>query len=98
MLANNMKYKATGRYMDGKNLIGYHIVAIDDESIQARETRDRIIYLTSRGCIVNMRLQKDDKGDIIIRGKGTNLNNLPVFDIGKEKYRNTDYKQWCNSS
>lgn len=98
MFDNTKKYRVTGRYMDGKNLVGYHIVAVDDESIQSRETRDRIIYLIGHGNIVNMRTQRDENGNIIIRGKETNLNNLPVYDIGKDKYRNTDISQQAANS
>ena len=43
-------------------------------------------------------VEKDAEGNIIIRGKGVNLNNLPVYDIGKDKYRNTDISQQAANS
>lgn len=84
-------YTVTGRYMEGQSLTGYHLVGSDGS--QLREGRDRIIYLISKGLIDNMRTQSDGKGNLIIRGKGVNLNNLPVFDVAKQSFRNNSASQ-----
>lgn len=88
MAITNKNYSVTGRYMDGQKLIGYHLVGDDGE--QLRVNRDRVIFLISKGMVRNMRIQVDKDNNIIIRGKGINLNKLPVFDEGKNQFR-------CNS-
>ena len=87
----NVLYSVTGRYMAGQKLVAYHLVGEDGS--QAQETKDRVIYLIRNGIITNMRLQIAEDGDTIIRGKGVNLNNLPVFDIKKQKFRDDDISQ-----
>lgn len=96
MLNPNIKYEVTGRYMDGQKIIGYHLVGEDGS--QAQETRDRVIWLIGKGIISNMRLQVDTNGEVILRGKGINLNKLPVFDPNKNKYRNTEMSQQVANS
>lgn len=91
MTNNNIMYKVTGRYMEGQKVIGYHLVGEDGS--QAQETKSRVIWLINRGMISNMRIQLGPDNEAIIRGKGINLNNLPVFDIGKQQYRDNDISQ-----
>ena len=92
----NVFYNVTGRYMDGQKLIGYHLVGEDGS--QSRESKERVIYLIGKGIITNMRLQNGPDNEVIIRGKGINLNNLPVYDIVKEKFRNDDVSQAAANS
>lgn len=97
MINPGVVYRVTGRYMDGQKVIGYHLVGEDDS--QAQESRDRVIFLIGKGIVSNMRIQEGTNGEIIIRGKGINLNSLPVFDPNKNKFRNTDAsRQAANSS
>lgn len=91
MVNPNVIYRVTGRYMDGQKIIGYHLVGEDGS--QAQESRDRVIWLIGKGVISNMRVQIGAEGEAILRGKGINLNNLPVYDPGKDKYRNTESSQ-----
>lgn len=91
MVNPNVIYRVTGRYMDGQKIIGYHLVGEDGS--QAQETRDRVIWLIGKGVITNMRVQIGAEGEAILRGKGINLNNLPVYDPNKDKYRNTEKSQ-----
>ena len=91
MINPGILYKVTGRYMDGQNVIGYHLVGEDDS--QSKESKDRVIYLIGKGIITNMRVQIGTDDKVIIRGKGVNLNNLPVYDIGKDKFRNSEQSQ-----
>lgn len=86
----NINYIVTGRYMDGNKVIGYHLVG--DDGTEIRESRERIIRLISKGLVKNMRLQDGPKGTLIIRGKGVNLNELPVYDPNKNKLRNIQNK------
>ena len=87
----NIIYNVTGRYMDGQKVIGYHLVGEDGS--QAQESKERVIFLIGRGSISNMRVQTGPNDEIIIRGKGINLNTLPVFDQGKQQFRNNDISQ-----
>lgn len=77
-------YNVTGRYMNGKECTGYHLVDANGTSYIVN--RDKAILLISRGQIENMRVQYSGD-DVIIRGKGINLNTLPVFDANKDKFR-----------
>lgn len=90
MTSKNTNYIVTGRYMDGNKVIGYHLVG--DNGSEVRESRERIIRLISMGLVRNMRLQDGPNGTLIIRGKGVNLNELPVYDPNKNKLRNIENK------
>lgn len=91
LINNNIKYKVTGRYMDGQKIIGYHLVGEDGS--QSQETKERVIWLIGKGIITNMRIQIGQNKEVIIRGKGVNLNNLPVYDAIKQQYRDDDISQ-----
>lgn len=91
MVNPNVLYSVTGRYMDGQKLVAYHLVGEDGS--QAQEGKERVIWLIGKGVITNMRLQSGTNGEVIIRGKGVNLNNLPVFDIAKQQFREDETSQ-----
>lgn len=91
MINPNIIYNVTGRYMDGQKLLAYHLVG--DDGSQACETKERVIYLIGKGIIANMRIQSGTNGNVIIRGKGVNLNTLPVFDNGKNQFRSDGLSQ-----
>lgn len=80
----NLTYKVTGRYMTGSNVIGYHLVGEDGS--QLRVSKEKAIYMIVKGNILNLRVQTNGE-DMIIRGKGINLNKLPVFDTNKSEIR-----------
>lgn len=88
MGASGVVYSVIGRYMDGQRVTGYHLMGSDGSQLQVN--KDRAIFMISNGVIDNMRIQTDtstDKSGIIIRGKGINLNKLPVYDENKGKFR-----------
>lgn len=91
MFNPNTIYNVTGRYMEGQKIVGYHLLGEDGS--QAQETKERVIYLIRKGLISNMRIQMDANNEAIIRGKGINLNNLPVYDLGKQQFRNNAISQ-----
>lgn len=95
MINLNIMYSVTGRYMDGQKVEGYHLVGEDGS--QAQECKERVIWLIKRGLINNMRIQSGEDGEDIIRGKGINLNKLPVYDIAKNKFRNDEKSQEASS-
>lgn len=83
-------YRVVGRYMSGKEIIGYHFLCSDNSSLPL--DREKTIYLINKGLVENMRLSSSN-GEIIIRGKGVNLNALPVYDLNKEQYRSDKASQ-----
>lgn len=91
----NITYRVTGRYMNGSTVDAYHLVGEDGSQIKAN--KDYAIYLIGRGQIENMRIQSND-GSLIIRGKGTNLNSLPVFDTNNQNFRTNRASQEAASS
>lgn len=96
MVNMNIKYNVTGRYMDGQKILAYHLVGADGS--QACESKERVIYLIGKGIISNMRTQLGKDGSLIIRGKGINLNTLPVYDNNKNKFRDNGLSQAAQNS
>lgn len=86
-MAEQIKYNVTGRYMTGSEVNGYHLVGSDGSSLKI--SRERAISMISRGFIENLRLQNNGD-DVIIRGKGINLNDLPIFDLKNDKFRDSN--------
>lgn len=86
----NLTYRVTGRYMTGSTVVAYHLVGNDGSQVVAN--KDRAIYMIGRGQIENMRIQVNGD-DILVRGKGINLNNLPVFDMNKNGFRSNAASQ-----
>ena len=84
MSGMNITYKVVGRYMNGKELDGYHFIGSDNSTLYLN--KERTIFMIGKGLIENMRINTNN-GEIIIRGKGVNLNALPVYDCGKQSYR-----------
>lgn len=95
MTNNNLTYRVTGRYMTGSTVVSYHLVGEDGSQIVAG--KERVIYMIGKGQIENMRLQSDGD-DILIRGKGINLNTLPVFDTAKGNFRGNQASQAAAST
>lgn len=88
--ATDNVYRVVGRYMTGSTVSGYHLVGIDGSQVKA--SKDRAIYMIGRGLIENMRVQSSESG-VIVRGKGVNLNMLPVYDLNKDAFRDNKYSQ-----
>ena len=77
-------YNVVGRYMDGTSVTGYHLVGSDGSQIQA--SKDRVLFLIGKGLVNNLRAQALEDG-MIIRGKGINLNTIPIYDVNKQQLR-----------
>lgn len=79
-------YTVVGKYIENGEVTGYKFKCSDGTDMYADITRTT--YLIYNGKIVNMRIQPGNDNKPIIRGKGINLNNLPVLDkndIPKDK-------------
>lgn len=75
-MANKVMYQIVGRYMDGKEVTGYHLQSIETGK-SGRFTREQVCYLVGRDQITNCYGQIfQDK--VILRGVGMSLDNLPV--------------------
>lgn len=88
-------YRVTGRYMSGSEIVFYHLVGSDGSTL--RVNKNKALLMISRGEIENMRAQYSGE-EAIIRGKGTNLNKLPVFDLNKEQFRNQNAPQYGSTA
>ena len=74
-------------YCDGEYM--YNLVSMDNQSIIV--DRNEVIYLIENGFVGNMRVQVYN-GNTIIRGKGINLNNLPVYNVNKQQIKKDNIK------
>jgi hypothetical protein len=81
---NTVMYRVVGRYMNGSNVTGYHLIGSDGS--QVKVTKEHIVYLIGKGVIENMRVQANGN-KLILRGRGVNLNELPIYDEKKEEFR-----------
>ena len=91
----NITYRVTGRYKAGSAVTAYHLVGEDGSQIAA--SKERVIYMIGKGQIENMRIQSSGD-EMIPRGKGINLNDLPIFDINKQEFRNNRASQIAAST
>lgn len=85
------RYRVSGRYKNGSEVTHYRLMRSDGEQIKC--SREKVIMMISKGLIENMRLQVRNESDIIIRGKGININDLPVIKENRcsaEEARCTD--------
>lgn len=93
---NTITYNVVGRYMNGSNVTGYHLLGSNGNQLPV--TKERLIFLIGRGIIDNMRIQVNGT-EMIIRGKGVNLNNLPVYDEKRSSFRtNSESQRTANSA
>lgn len=82
-----MRYSVVGRYMVGSEVTAYHIVGEDGS--QHKVTKEQLILLADRGLMLNCRIQMYN-GKPLLRGKGVNLGELPVFDEKSGKLKRMD--------
>lgn len=76
MGAKRTEYQIVGRYMDGKEVTGYHLQSLETGKA-GRYTKEQVIFLVGRDQITNCDGQLyQDK--VLLRGKGISLDSLPV--------------------
>lgn len=76
MAAPRVQYQIVGRYMDGKEVIAYHLQSLDTGK-QGKYSRDQVAFLVGRGQITNCEGQIY-KDKVLLRGVGISLDSLPV--------------------
>lgn len=76
MAGKRMEYQIVGRYMDGKEVTGYHLQSLDTGKA-GRYSREQVAYLVGRGQISNCEGQIY-KDKLLLRGVGVSLDDLPV--------------------
>lgn len=75
-MASRVEYQIVGRYMDGKEVTGYHLQSMESGKA-GRYTREQVAYLVGRGQVTNCSAQiYQDK--LLLRGVGMSLDDLPV--------------------
>lgn len=80
MGAKRVEYTIVGRYMDGKEVTGYHLQAYNVDSLEGksgRYSREQVIFLVGRGQVLNCTGQLYKDG-VLLRGKDMSLEDLPV--------------------
>lgn len=86
-LTKGIKYSVVGRYMTGSTVTGYHLVGDDGSQVQV--TKNQLIRLVDQGVIGNCRVQMYNDNPLL-RGKGINLNSLPVYDEKNQSLKRTE--------
>ena len=87
MAAKRINYQIVGRYMNGKEVTGYHLQSIETGK-SGKFTREQTCYLVGRGQITNCTAQPY-KDQIILRGNGMSLDDLPIINEDGE-LKNSD--------
>ena len=82
MGAQRVEYQIVGRYMSGKEVTAYHLQSISTGK-GGRYTREQVAYLVGREQITNCMAQIY-KDKLLLRGKGINLDDLPVQQERKD--------------
>lgn len=82
-----INYQIVGRQMNGKEVTGYYIESMENNK-KAFMTKEQICYLIGRDQITNCTAQLVSD-DILLRGKGISLHDLPVIDT-EGHIKNTD--------
>lgn len=85
-LTSGVKYSVVGRYMTGSTVSGYHLLGDDDSQVSV--PKSRLIYLVGQGVVSNCRVQMFNNSPLL-RGKGINLQYLPIYDETRKQMKNT---------
>lgn len=76
MGAKRTQYQIVGRYMDGKEVTGYHLQSLDTGK-SGKYNKEQVCFLVGRDQVTNCEGQiYQDK--VLLRGKGISLDDLPV--------------------
>lgn len=83
-MAKRTEYQIVGRYMDGKEVTGYHLQSIDTGK-SGKYTKEQVCFLVGRDQVTNCTAQLyQDK--VLLRGKGMSLEDLPVqYESGESR-------------
>lgn len=86
-MAAKVFYAIIGRYMNGKEVTGYQLQ--DEGGKSKRYTKEQVYFLVGKGAVTNCSGQiYEDK--VILKGKGINLNDLPIADEKSGSIKNTE--------
>lgn len=76
MAGTRLEYQIVGRYMDGKEVTGYHLQCLSNGK-NDKYTKEQVCFLVGRGQVSNCSGQiYQDK--VLLRGVGISLEDLPV--------------------
>ena len=76
MGAKKVLYTIVGRYMDGKEVVGYHLHSMETGKA-GRYSKEATAFLVGNDQVMNCTGQVF-KGELLLRGNGIKLNDLPV--------------------
>lgn len=89
-MAVHDKYIVTGRYMNGTEVSGYHLVTNSGDE-HKKVTREQFIFMLGKGLIANCTGQVYGN-QVIIRGTNISIGDLPIVDDKTGKVRKPDDK------
>lgn len=90
-MVNSISYRVSSRYMEGSHVLGYRLIG--ENGSKRNVSREDMISMAEAGLIENIRIQTCPDGSKIVRGKGININELPVRSIkdGNDIWQSTRY-------
>lgn len=76
MGSTKLEYQIVGRYMDGKEVTGYHMQCLSNGR-NDRYTKEQVCFLVGKGQVTNCsgQIYKDK---VLLRGVGMSLDELPI--------------------
>lgn len=85
--AKRTEYQLTGRYIDEKtkSIVGYHLQSIESGK-EGKYSRNQFCYLVGRGQVTNC-TGSVSGGRVIIRGKGINIDELPIVAVKRDEIK-----------
>lgn len=86
-MAENREFQIVGRYLNGREVVGYHIQSLGSKK-SMKISKEQAAYFIGKGIITNCTCQIY-KGALLYRGKGMSLDDLPAEQTG-DMIDNTD--------
>ena len=82
MAAKKTEYQIVGRYMDGSEVVAYHLQSLETGK-SGRYSKEQVYYLVGREQVTNCtgQIYKDK---VLLRGNGISLDDLPVINEAGE--------------
>lgn len=76
--SRRIQYQIVGRYMNGSEVTGYYLQSIDTGK-SGKFTKGQVCFLIGRKQVTNCTAQLY-KDDVLLRGNGMSLNDLPIIN------------------
>lgn len=88
MAFQKLQYQLVGRYMDGNNVVGYHLQDLTTGK-SGRFDRETMSFLVGRGSVTNVK-GRIYQGKVLFDGVGMRISDLPVVNERTNQVKNND--------